>query len=103
MPCNPTQGGTDMRNRLTKIGAGIAAIAALAFGGSALASAAQKVHQTTPPAPINQPTESQSATDSDNVQQGDQTSPDTASSTDQAEQAGESVSAESGPSDGPGG
>ena len=116
-----------MRNRLTKIGAGIAAIAALAFGGSALASAAQKAHQTTPPAPITQqqgsqsapdanatsgnaaetpdnPAEPQSATDGDNVQQGDQTSPDTASSTDQSsEQAGESASAESGPSDGPGG
>lgn len=93
-----------MRNRLTRIGAGLAAVAALAFGGSALASAAQKVHQTTPPAPAAQPVELQSAVDGDNVQQGDQTSPDAASGTEQSsEQAGEGAAAESGPSDGPGG
>ena len=93
-----------MRNRISKLGAGIAAIAALAFGGSALASASQNAHQTTPPAPVSQPAEAQSAVDGDNVQQGDQTSADTASSTEQtSEQASESASAESGPSDGPGG
>ena len=88
-----------MLNRLTKIGAGIAAVAALALGGSALASAAQS-HQAKP-APVQQ---SNAAQDGDNVQEGDQTAPDTAGSADQSsEQANESTSAESGPSDGPGG
>ena len=91
-----------MRNRISKLGAGIAAIAVLAFGGAALASAAQNSHPT-PPAP--QPAEVQ-ATDGDNVQQGDQAAADTASSAEQAsEGAGdaESASSESGPGDGPGG
>jgi hypothetical protein len=102
-----------MRARLTKMGAVLAALAALALGGSALASAA---HKTTPPTPpvtqtqsnqvapgtsaevADSSVEAQSgAADADNVQQGDQTGTDQADS--QSEQAG----SESGPSDGPGG
>jgi hypothetical protein len=102
-----------MRARLTKLGAALAALAALALGGSALATAA---HKTTPPAPPVTQTqgnqvapdtsaeapantaEAQSgAADTDNVQQGDQTGNDQADP--QSEQAG----SESGPSDGPGG
>jgi hypothetical protein len=79
-----------------KLGAALAALTALAVGGSALASAAQ--HKSNTPAQVNvvQPT-----ADTDTVQEGDQSAPDTA-----AESAGESASesaSETGPSDGPGG
>jgi hypothetical protein len=95
----------------------LAALAAFALGGSALASAAHKSTRPTPPAAQTQtqtqanqvapdgsaevadnPAEAQSgAADTDNVQQGDQTGSEPAGS--QSEQA----SSESGPSDGPGG
>jgi hypothetical protein len=77
---------------MTKLMAVVAALAALALGGSALASAARNA---TPPAAQTQsiPT----APDTDNVQQGDQTG------SDQADAAGEQTSTETGPSDGPGG
>jgi len=100
-----------MRARLTKLGAALTAVAALAVGGSALASAAQKSAPPSPPAAQSQtadpatssdPAESTleapaGAADTDNVQQGDQTGTDAAGA--QSEQAG----SESGPSDGPGG
>lgn len=103
-----------MRARLTKIGAAIAALAALAVGGSALASAAQKGSppppaatqvqqgdQATPDTSAEVPetaAEAQAgAVDTDNVQQGDQSGSDTAGAQ------SEPASSEAGPSDGPGG
>ena len=105
-----------MRARLTKLGATLAALAALAVGGSTLASAAQQAGPPAqPPATLqgtigsqsvrNDPAEApdssaetqSGAADTDNVQQGDQTGSDQADS--QSEQAG----SESGSSDGPGG
>jgi len=93
-----------MSNRLTKIGAAFAAVAALAVGGSAIAGAAQK---SAPPKPAVSQSQEPLAPDTDNVQQGDQTVPDQASASGQAgeassESAGESAS-ESDASDGPGG
>jgi hypothetical protein len=92
-----------MRARAIKLMAGLTAVGALAFGGSALAGAAGKTPPVNPPAP---------AVD---VQQGDQTAPDAAgtaaeSSSESAasESASESASSESASesataSDGPGG
>jgi len=110
-----------MRSRLTKLGASLAALVALAIGGSALASAA---HKTTPPAqppaaaqsePADQaeatdptdaadnPAEAESGkADTDNLQQGDQTTNDQ-STGDPADSQTEQADSESGPSDGPGG
>jgi hypothetical protein len=99
----------EMRSRLTKLGAGLAALAALAAGGSALASAGHKTHAAKPPMSqsltslpaVSKGTEpAPSEPDADAVQQGDQSAPDTA-----AEQAGleNGQASESGPSDGPGG
>ncbi len=89
-----------MSNRLTKIGAALAAVAALAVGGSAIAGAAQK---SAPPKPAVSQIQEPLAPDTDNVQQGDQTAPDNTSASEQAsESAGESAS-ESDASDGPGG
>jgi hypothetical protein len=90
-----------MRSRLTKVGVTIAALAALAVGGSALAGAAQNN------APAKAPAFSQGSEpavpDSDNVQQGDQSAPDNPGEK-ASESGSESESAsESGPSDGPGG
>src|SRR5438105_863221 len=83
MSTETTEGSDDMRARITKAAAGIAAIAALAFGGATLASAAGS---KAPPAkaPVT-------AVDGDNVQQGDQTAPDKGAS---AEQSSESASSE---------
>jgi len=89
-----------MSDRLTKIGASLAAVAALAVGGSAIAGAAQK---SAPPKPAVSQSQEPLTPDTDNVQQGDQTAPDNASASEQAsESAGESAS-ESNASDGPGG
>jgi hypothetical protein len=93
-----------MSNRLTKIGASLAAVAALAVGGSAIAGAAQK---SAPKKPAVSQSNEPVTPDTDNVQQGDQSAPDTGSASEQAsesasESAGESAS-ESGASDGPGG
>ena len=71
----------DMRARLTKLMAGLTVVAALAVGGAAFASAGSK-----PPAPSKAPV---AAVDKDTLQQGDQSSPDTA-----AEQSSESSSLE---------
>jgi hypothetical protein len=93
-----------MSNRLTKIGAALAAVAALAVGGSAIAGAAQKSAPTKPAvSQSNEPV----TPDTDNLQQGDQSTPDTGSASEQApEAASESASesgSETGASDGPGG
>ena len=96
-----------MRSRLTKAAAAIAAITALAFGGAALAGAVGNSNL-----PAKAPAASQGqepvAPDGDNVQQGDQSTPDTGAATEQAqesnsESAPESASSESDQSDGPGG
>jgi hypothetical protein len=92
-----------MRTRITKVAAGLTAVAALAIGGATFASAASK----TPPAkapPV--------AVDRDNVRQGDQKAPDSGTASEQSkesasdeaagEQAGESRS-EVVADDGPGG
>jgi hypothetical protein len=92
-----------MRARFTKVAAALAALAALAVGGSAIASAGSKAN---PPAVTQTQPDVTSSVDGDNVQQGDQSAPDTAQPSETAtEQAGsESEQAsESGPSDGPGG
>jgi hypothetical protein len=116
-----------MRTRLIKLGAALTALAALAVGGSALASAGQsskapshkakrdvkvaghssKAVKMVSPAAAPAASEQESGSpDTDNIQQGDQSTPDAADQQDgAAETAGtESESAsESGPSDGPGG
>jgi hypothetical protein len=96
-----------MRTRLTKLAVALAAVAALAVGGSTLASAGSKPNVPAPPAATQSQQDAGSSVDADNIQQGDQSAPDT---TDQAsetasEQAGSESeqAAESGPSDGPGG
>src|SRR5207253_963328 len=107
---HPTRRRNDMRTRLTKLAAALAAIAALAVGGSALASAGSKANPPTPPtqaAAAQSGQETASSVDTDNVQQGDQSAPDSShpAAETAAEQAGsESEQAgEAGPSDGPGG
>ena len=98
-----------MRSRLTKLGAGLAALAALTAGGSALASAGHKTHaaktpmsqsRTSLPAVSKSTEPAPSESDTDTVQQGDQSAPDTTGARAglESEQA-----SESGPSDGPGG
>jgi hypothetical protein len=107
----------DMRARLTKVLAGLAAVSALAFGGSALAGAANGPTPAAPsaslPATPAAPAVPAQPADGDHVEQGDQTTPDTgaadeSSSESAAESASEPASSESGaeasdPSDGPGG
>jgi hypothetical protein len=96
-----------MRSRFMKLGVTIGALASLAVGGSAIATAAQKGGVPTPPAPaITTPDQADtpSATDADNVQQGDQSAPDTAGAAEAPESAtSESSSESSTASDGPGG
>lgn len=93
-----------MRNRLTKIGAALAAVAALAVGGSAIAGAA---HKSAPPKPAASQSQEPVVPDTDNVQQEDQSAPHTGSASEQASEAtSESTgewSSESSASDGPGG
>jgi hypothetical protein len=73
----------DMRARLTKLMAGLAALAALAFGGASLAGGANSPAPVVPAAP---PAASV-------TQQGDQTTPDTGAAA--SESSTESSSAES--------
>ena len=90
-----------MRIRLTKVVAGLAAIAALALGGSALASATQKAPSPKPPAaPVQQ---EKATADTDAVQ--DENGADDATEAAESEQseAAESESAEAPGDDGPGG
>jgi hypothetical protein len=98
MSIHRSERSNDMRARLTKLGAALTAVAALAFGGAALAGAASST--PSPPAAVD-------------VQQGDQTTPDIGAQA--SESSSESVSSESGSesvesasessvaSDGPGG
>lgn len=60
-----------MTKRIRKLLLGVAALAALALGGSAFASA-----QSHTPAPAAPAAESTTGPDTDNVQSGDQTTPD---------------------------
>ena len=84
-------------NRLTRFAASIAALAALAVGGSAFAAASQTNRPSSPPpTTTTQSVEGQPSADGDNVQQGDQ------SGSDNAGQA-ESATSETAASDGPGG
>ena len=91
-----------MRARITKLMAGLLAVTALAFGGAALSSAAQKAPKVSnPPAVV---------TDGDTLQQGDQTSPDPAgaaaessSEAPSSEAPGSESSSEVAGNDGPGG
>ena len=79
-----------MRARLTKVTVVVMGLAALAFGGASLAGAAGK----------SSPSKPAVAQDQDSIQQGDQTTPDTA-----ADKAGDSGSSSesAGANDGPGG
>ena len=70
-----------MRARLTKLLAGLTAVAALAFGGAALAGAASN-----PSPPASAP--------ADTAQQGDQTAPDKEGATENAAEAPSSDKAE---------
>jgi hypothetical protein len=70
-----------MTKRIGKFFAAFAALAALAVGGSTIASAQQPAHTAAPvkqqavtPEPVGGP-------DTDSIQSGDQTSPDTATAT----------------------
>jgi hypothetical protein len=73
-----TRKENDMRARLTKLIAGLTAVAALAFGGAALAGAAST------PSPPALPAASAPA---DTAQQGDQTAPDKAGASENAPEA----------------
>ncbi len=64
-----------MRTRISKLAAGVAALAALAVGGATLASANGNGTPVKAPAAASQVA---NVKDGGNVQQGDQTSPDTA-------------------------
>lgn len=101
-----------MRSRLTKLGAALAALVALAIGGAALASASQGTPPAQPAAPAqsekadsveaNDTAQKSGKPDTDTVQQGDQTGNDeTAGET--AGSGAETAESESGPSDVPGG
>jgi len=96
-----------MRTRLTKLAAGLVALAALAVGGSTLAWAGSKANPPAPPAASQSKQVAAPSADADNVQQGDQSAPDSAGQASESagEQAGSesAQAAESGPSDGPGG
>jgi cytoskeletal protein RodZ len=73
-----TRKENDMRARLTKLLAGLTAVAALAFGGAALAGAASTPSPPAPPAasaPVG------------TAQQGDQTAPDKAGASENASEA----------------
>jgi hypothetical protein len=89
-----------MRTGLTKLAAALAALTALAVGGSTLASAGSKANPAPPPAAVQNQQEAAPSADGDNVQQGDQSAPETRGEQEgsESEQAGESAS-----DDGPGG
>src|SRR3989442_6753666 len=104
---HPIRRRNDMRTRLTKLAVGLVAFAALAVGGSTLASAGSKANPPAPPAASQSQQEVASFVDGDNVQQGDQAAPDNAvqaseTATEQAGSESEQAS-ESGPSAGPAG
>ncbi len=82
-----------MRARITKLMAAFMAVGVLAVGGASLASAAGK-SSSEPPA---------AAVDSDAIQSGDQTSPDTGLAGESAPSELSSESSSEASSDGPGG
>jgi hypothetical protein len=96
-----------MTKRIQRFVLAVSALAALALGGSVFAQAqtshAHKgSHQAKVTRSASAPSESTTAADGDNVQSGDQTTPDTGSTA--AETSGESPGSESAAnSDGPGG
>jgi hypothetical protein len=104
-----------MRKRLTKAAGVLGALAALAFGGATLASAGSKAAPPPPvvsqtqgdqSAPDTQGAAENQAADTDNLQQGDQSSPDNGTEQGGSEseaEGSESESAEAGQSDRPGG
>jgi cytoskeletal protein RodZ len=75
----PNKGRTLMHKRLKTIGGAVAALAVLALGGSAIASATRHTPRNSKKHAISMSVaaEKTSAIDTDNVQSGDQTSPDT--------------------------
>jgi hypothetical protein len=101
-----------MRARIVKLLAALSALAVFAFGGSTLASAGSKAT----PQPAKQPAakstgEQPAAVDGDQVQQGDQSTPDASaneqpgseSTADQPESAATESGSEQVANDGPGG
>jgi hypothetical protein len=106
----PIKGATLMRKRLKTIGGATAALAALALGGSAIASGTQgtATHSKTNAASTTVAPEKTTGPDIGNVASGDQTSPDTNSakasavSTSETPDSG-SATENSSESDGPGG
>jgi hypothetical protein len=105
-----------MRKRVKTLGGAVAALVALALGGSAIASATQgDAKHATKPA-VAQSAENATAPDSDGIQAGDQTTPDlsraaaasagareTPGTESASESSSESSSETSAASDGPGG
>jgi cytoskeletal protein RodZ len=88
-----------MRKRLLTISASVAVLAALAFGGATLASAnsSSKPSKAKPAAAAPKQHKS-AATDGDNIQQGDQTSPDPgAAATESATESSAATSEATGP------
>jgi hypothetical protein len=65
-----------MTKRFQKMFLALAALSALAVGGSAIASAQQSSTAATPPAKAAQAPEPVGGPDTDNIQSGDQTTPD---------------------------
>ncbi len=93
-----------MRSRFMKLGVTISALVALAVGGSAVATAAQKGGAPAPPVSTITTPDTTSSNDGDNVQQGDRSAPDTAGAAEAPDSAAaESASESSAASDGPGG
>jgi hypothetical protein len=70
--------GDTMTKRIQQILVGAAAVSALALGGSAIASAQQQPAQPNTPAPKSAPAAEPVGPDTDNIQSGDQTTPDVA-------------------------
>jgi hypothetical protein len=74
-----------MRVRLTKLVAGVAALAALAVGGSALATAGNQTPKAKPATSVPSQPEPATANDTDTIQEGDQSAPDVAGAADKAD------------------
>ena len=102
-----------MRRRITKLIASSAALTVLAFGGATLASAGSKPSTATKAAAVPHRVVRSSATDGDQLQQGDQTTPDTAageqpgaeqaSAAEQTDTSAAEATSEQTTNDGPGG
>jgi hypothetical protein len=98
-----------MRSRLTKVAAALTLVASLAIGGATFASASSKAPSAKAPsakAPAAQVKAPAGVNDGDNVQQGDQSTPDTpgaGESQSSSESSSESAGSEVPGNDGPGG